>query len=170
VSFFSFLTRERSFVGQAAAIHHVDSTRRVTLGDLTASIFLAAPLSCTKADGLDYYSLHLYPQGNASLDELAESWRQRIASLPDDGNDVIIEETLPAILLSEMFPGEPVSRSGGDVPEWAALLRTYIGSTAPRTKGWMSFYWGTAEQMRMASEPGSRYEAWLDIFAAGRPW
>jgi endo-1,4-beta-mannosidase len=57
----------------AAAIHEVDPTRRVTLGDLVASTctFLDAPLTCTKADGLDYYSLHLYPSGNASLDELA---------------------------------------------------------------------------------------------------
>jgi len=62
-----------------AAIHEVDPTRRVTLGDLVASTFLDAPLTCTKADGLDYYSLHLYPSGNASLDELAESWRKRIA-------------------------------------------------------------------------------------------
>ena len=159
----------------AGTIHDVDPTRRVTLGDLVASTFLDAPLTCTKADGLDYYSLHLYPFGNATMDELAESWRKRIASLPDDGNAVMIEEVLPANLLAEAFPGEPVP--GGCpqvnvscVDQWPALLRTYITSTSPRAKGWMSFYWGSAEQMRMAPGLGSRYETWLGIFAAGRPW
>jgi len=95
--------------------------------------------------------------------------------LPDDDNEVMIEEALPGVLLSEMFPGEPV-RGGcplvnvSCVDQWPALLRTYISSTSPRAKGWMSFYWGSAEQMRMAPGPGARYEAWLGIFAAGRPW
>ena len=130
----------------AAAIHEVDPTRRVTLGDLVASTFLDAPLTCTKADGLYYYSLHLYPSDlgtPAWTSWQSESWRKRIASLPDDANEVMIEEALPGVLLSEMFPGEPV-RGGcplvnvSCVDQWPALLRTYISSTSPRAKGWMS--------------------------------
>ena len=43
----------------SGAIKAVDQTRRVTLGDLKASLQLTAAPSCTKEDGLDYYSLHV---------------------------------------------------------------------------------------------------------------
>jgi endo-1,4-beta-mannosidase len=137
----------------SGTIKALDPTRRVTLGDLKASLQLTGPPSCAKEDGLDYYSLHvstryrsieltestverhdslltarmilpqLYPHGNDTAAQLAEKWSQRIATLPDDGLPVIIEEMYPL---------------GGSAP-WSDILQVYINSTSPRTVGWMSF-------------------------------
>jgi endo-1,4-beta-mannosidase len=43
----------------SGTIKALDPTRRVTLGDLKASMQLTGAPSCTKEDGLDYYSLHV---------------------------------------------------------------------------------------------------------------
>jgi endo-1,4-beta-mannosidase len=140
----------------SAAIKRVDSTRRVTLGDLAASLSPTGPPSCSAEDGIDYYSLHLYPHGNDTLTQMAEKWKRRIDTLPDDGLPVIIEEMYPL--------------GGAAGVSWTDMLQAYVKSTSPRTVGWMSFYWGTAEQLNMNPIGAALYDKWLGIFSKGRPW
>lgn len=140
----------------SAAIKSVDPSRRVTLGDLAASLSPSGPPSCSAEDGLDYYSLHLYPHGNDTLGQLMEKWKRRIDTLPNDGRPVIIEEMYPL--------------GGAPGISWTDLLQAYITSTSPRTVGYMSFFWGTAEQLKMGPIGASLYNKWLGIFSKGRPW
>ena len=135
----------------ASLIHGVDETRRVTLGDLRLSS--GGDPTCTTADGLDYYSLHLYPQAAAKHNMTLETWlRNRMAAVPQDGAAVVIEE---------MFP-----LGGAAGASFAEILRDYV--KAPRATGWMSFYWGTPKALNMSS-PGM-YEDWLHVWSSGRPF
>ena len=85
-----------------------------------------------------------------------EKWKRRIDTLPNDGRPVIIEEMYPL--------------GGAPGISWTDLLQAYITSTSPRTIGYMSFYWGTAEQLKMGPIGASLYNKWLGIFSKGRPW
>eukprot|EP01052_Picozoa_sp_SAG31_P034867 SAG31_NODE_4130_length_3555_cov_7.058449_3_plen_225_part_00 len=140
----------------SSAIKGVDPERRVTLGDLKASMQDAGEPSCSATDGLDYYSLHLYPHGNDTLARLAEKWKRRIDTLPNDGLPVIIEEMYPL--------------GGASGISWGDMLSAYVTSTSPRTVGWMTFYWGTAKQLNMSPVAAELYDKWLGIFSKGRPW
>ena len=116
----------------AGLIHGIDKQRRVTLGDLqlsTGGSMQEPPeATCTTADGLDYYSLHLYPQAAVQNNASLGDWlRNRVAAVPDDGAKIVVEE---------MFPlGAPPSFGSP-----AEILRTYLSAMGPRTVGWMSFY------------------------------
>jgi hypothetical protein len=151
----------------SSAIKAVDSTRLVTLGDMAFSAE-GAPLQCTLADGLDYYSLHPVPAKTAGmgLAALSAFYRGVIERLPDDGGEVIIEEMYP-------FPGAPGDGGWlgpGGVAGAGALLEMYINATRPRSVGWFAFYWGEAAALGMSGAAASEYTAWLKAWGAARPW
>ena len=84
--------------------------------------------------------------------------RDRIAGLPADGSPVVIEE---------MFPlGAPPDLAFN----FSALLSVYLNATRPRAVGWMSFYWGTPQEMRMDNQTAQLYNEWLDVWKRGRPF
>ena len=79
---------------------------------------------------------------------MAGKWSTRIATLPDDGLPVIIEEMYPL--------------GGAKGVAWPDMVATYVSSTAPRTVGWMSFYWGPSKKVYPKNAIAAAiYEEWL---------
>ena len=51
----------------------------------------------------------------------------------------------------------------------AELMAAYVNATRPRAVGWVGFYWGAAEALRMAPADAAVYNRWLKGWAAARP-
>ena len=51
----------------------------------------------------------------------------------------------------------------------AELMAAYVNATRPRAVGWVGFYWGAAEALRMAPADAAVYNRWLKAWAAARP-
>lgn len=139
----------------SSAVKSISPGRRVTIGDLQLS--LGGHPTCSLSDGLDHFSLHLYPSypPHASLAEIAAFWSGRMSTLPLNGTAVI----------EEMFP-----LGGPQNVTLSSLLREYLTSTMPKARGFMTFYWGAAADMHMPPAQSALYEDWLDVWSRGRPW
>lgn len=145
----------------STTIHDIDPARRVTVGDLGLS--LGGQPTCTVGDGLDYYSVHLYPShaggaGDDNASAVKDWWRHVMGNVPDDGAPVVVEE---------MFPlGAPPDLASN----LSLLLDLYLNATRPRAQGWVSFYWGSAQAMHMDPATAQLYSQWLQVWKAGCPF
>ena len=139
----------------SSAVKSISPERRVTIGDLQLS--LGGKPTCSLNDGIDYFSLHLYPSypPNASLGEIGAFWSGRMNALPQNATAMI----------EEMFPlGTPPNTT------LSSVLQEYLTSTSPKARGFMTFYWGTADDMHMPPVESTVYKEWLGVWERGRPW
>ncbi len=131
-------------------IRSEDSRHLVTVGALDPIVM---------ADAVDFYCLHLYPGPAASGEDFAAAnargWRKRLSALPAD-KPVIIEE---------FYPMWPFAK-----PDLERMLDALLEGTCPRAAGWISFYWGRADELNWPTPQHRRlYEDWLSVWAARAP-
>jgi hypothetical protein len=93
-------------------------------------------------EGLDYFSVHLYPK-DASVDTNLKL----LATLV--GKPVIIEEMFPLSCSMESF-------------------RRFVAGTRESASGWIGFYWGkTLEECRRSKDLKDAFMVpWLEFFKA----
>ena len=126
-----------------APIRARDPGRLVTAGtfflfDVPHGFTLGSPAG---VEGLDHYSVHMYPKDGTVAKQVA-----LLKSLPD-GKPVVIEEMFPMNCSFETF-------------------QEFIRASRVRASGWMGFYWGRSrEDMRGSSEfLDALMTRWLDWF------
>lgn len=141
---FAAVTLERWASDLIHWIRREDDTHLVTVGALFPTVV---------SPEVDFYSVHLYPQGDVETDDWLErsrhAWREALASLPGD-KPIVVEESYPFV------PGFDGILPVGSVVE--ALLET----TAPFASGWLSFYWFDPYGI----ESHGRDTHWLAVYRA----
>ena len=71
------------------------------------------------------------------------------------------------MVVEEMFPlGAPPDLAAN----FTGLLDAYLTATRPRATGWVSFYWGSSQAMRMDPNATKAYDDWLRVWQQGRPF
>jgi hypothetical protein len=137
------------------AIRAIDPYAKITVGDGFNNV-------CPQCRHLlDFYSVHYYPpcsQISSNYSALVQYWQSQIAKIPQDGKKVVIEEFYPLVCTS-VNNSLPASELG----------KSLIEGTSPRSAGYVSFYWGTAESLGMYNQSAAKYHEWLQLFKGLKP-
>ena len=131
-------------------IRQEDPHHLVTVGALDPRVM---------AEIVDFHCLHLYPtklppERNTRAEQ-RRIWREKVERLPR-GKPIVIEEFFPL---------------GGSIPgvRFEDTLADLIEATTPRAAGWVSFYWGSPQELATTNAMAAAvYEHWLKIWTSGR--
>ncbi|MGQ9650059.1 MAG: cellulase family glycosylhydrolase [Phycisphaerae bacterium] len=133
-----------------SAIRENDGNHLITVGALDPAVFV---------EMVDFHCAHLYPRQDLTLEANEQAWRDHLSRVPP-GKPIVIEEFYPLA-----YPRR-ADHQAATPAEMIAALRRAAGSHGA---GFVSFYWGPAEEVINSPIGQSLYQSWLDAWsAAGR--
>lgn len=133
-----------------SAIRENDGNHLITVGALNPAVF---------ADIVDFHCAHLYPKQDLTLEANEQAWRDHLSRLPP-GKPIVVEEFYPLA-----YP----HRADGQAATATELIAAVRRAAGPHGAGFVSFYWGPAEEVIESPMGQALYQNWLDAWSsAGR--